>query len=214
MPNRSQILILVLTAIFLFGLFSPEIYDSDFWWHLRTGRYIVDTHTLPTPDPFAWTTARARDTYPGEARTRQFNLTHEWLAQAMLYAAWRAGGFPGVVAERALSFGMRVLAYDPYVSAERYRELGVDKAESSDDVYGAFNAKLAALTVGIYESPVRHLGGGPDVVAKAIEKAITRRRAPTRMPVTPSARLSILQRRLLPDRLWDAAMRSQFPQPR
>src|SRR4051794_32637052 len=40
-----------------------------------------------------------------------------------------------LVAERARSFGMRVLAYDPYVSAERYRELGVDKAESSDDVY-------------------------------------------------------------------------------
>src|ERR1044072_5931266 len=40
-----------------------------------------------------------------------------------------------LVVERARSFGMRVLAYDPYVSAERYRELGVDKAETSDDVY-------------------------------------------------------------------------------
>jgi D-3-phosphoglycerate dehydrogenase / 2-oxoglutarate reductase len=41
-----------------------------------------------------------------------------------------------LVAERARSFGMRVLAYDPYVSAERYRELGVEKAGSSDEVYG------------------------------------------------------------------------------
>ncbi len=40
-----------------------------------------------------------------------------------------------LVAQRALAFGMRVIAFDPYVSAERYRELGVDKAESSDDVY-------------------------------------------------------------------------------
>jgi D-3-phosphoglycerate dehydrogenase len=30
---------------------------------------------------------------------------------------------------------MRILAYDPFVSAERYRDLGVEKAESSDDVY-------------------------------------------------------------------------------
>jgi len=30
---------------------------------------------------------------------------------------------------------MRVLAFDPFVSAERYRELGVEKASSSDDVY-------------------------------------------------------------------------------
>jgi D-3-phosphoglycerate dehydrogenase len=40
-----------------------------------------------------------------------------------------------LVAQRARGFGMRVVAFDPYVSAERYRELGVDKAESPDDVY-------------------------------------------------------------------------------
>ena len=40
-----------------------------------------------------------------------------------------------LVAARARGFGMRVLAYDPYVSAERYRELGVEKAQSSADVY-------------------------------------------------------------------------------
>jgi D-3-phosphoglycerate dehydrogenase / 2-oxoglutarate reductase len=40
-----------------------------------------------------------------------------------------------LVAHRARGFGMRVVAYDPYVGAERYRELGVEKAESSDDVY-------------------------------------------------------------------------------
>ncbi len=39
-----------------------------------------------------------------------------------------------LVSERARGFGMRVIAYDPLVSAERYRELGVDRAESADDV--------------------------------------------------------------------------------
>jgi D-3-phosphoglycerate dehydrogenase / 2-oxoglutarate reductase len=39
------------------------------------------------------------------------------------------------VAERAKSFGMHVIAFDPFVSTERYRELGVEKAETSDDVY-------------------------------------------------------------------------------
>jgi hypothetical protein len=34
------------------------------------------------------------------------------------------------------------------------------------------------------------------------------------VPVTASARLSILQRKLTPDRVWDAAMRAQFPQPK
>ena len=40
-----------------------------------------------------------------------------------------------LVAQRARGFGMHVIAYDPYVGAERYRELGVEKAESSDDIY-------------------------------------------------------------------------------
>jgi D-3-phosphoglycerate dehydrogenase len=42
-----------------------------------------------------------------------------------------------LVAQRAHGFGMRVIAFDPFVSAERYRELGVEKAESSDEVYAA-----------------------------------------------------------------------------
>jgi D-3-phosphoglycerate dehydrogenase len=40
-----------------------------------------------------------------------------------------------LVAARAKGFDMRVLAFDPYVSAERFKELGVEKAESSDDIY-------------------------------------------------------------------------------
>jgi D-3-phosphoglycerate dehydrogenase len=42
-----------------------------------------------------------------------------------------------LVAQRAHGFGMRVVAFDPYVSAERYRELGVEKAASPDDVCAA-----------------------------------------------------------------------------
>ncbi len=40
-----------------------------------------------------------------------------------------------LVAERAQGFGMKIVAYDPYVGAERYKELGVQKADTSDDVY-------------------------------------------------------------------------------
>jgi D-3-phosphoglycerate dehydrogenase len=42
-----------------------------------------------------------------------------------------------LVAQRARGFGMRLIAFDPYVGAERYRELGVEKADSSDAVYAA-----------------------------------------------------------------------------
>ncbi|MGH2877243.1 MAG: phosphoglycerate dehydrogenase [Solirubrobacteraceae bacterium] len=41
-----------------------------------------------------------------------------------------------LVAARARGFSMHVVAYDPYVGAERYREANVERAESPDDVYG------------------------------------------------------------------------------
>jgi D-3-phosphoglycerate dehydrogenase / 2-oxoglutarate reductase len=40
-----------------------------------------------------------------------------------------------LVAHRALAFGMHVIAYDPFVAADRFREVGVEKAESADAVY-------------------------------------------------------------------------------
>jgi D-3-phosphoglycerate dehydrogenase len=40
-----------------------------------------------------------------------------------------------LVAQRARAFGMRVVAYDPYVAAERYQNLGVEKTESADALY-------------------------------------------------------------------------------
>jgi NADP-dependent 3-hydroxy acid dehydrogenase YdfG len=113
-------------------------------------------------------------------------------------------------------FGVDVVLIEPGLITTEFAHNAVvaDSENGAENPYADFEAKVMALTVGIYESPVRHLGGGPDVVAKAIEKAITRRRAPTRVPVTASARLSILQRKLTPDRLWDVAMRAQYPQPR
>ena len=51
----------------LFCVFSREISDTDFWWQLKTGEYITQTHSLPDPDPFAYTTAGAGEAYDGEA---------------------------------------------------------------------------------------------------------------------------------------------------
>ena len=42
-----------------------------------------------------------------------------------------------LVAQRALGFGMHVVAFDAYVAEERFRELGVERAATSDDLYAA-----------------------------------------------------------------------------
>jgi D-3-phosphoglycerate dehydrogenase / 2-oxoglutarate reductase len=54
-----------------------------------------------------------------------------------------------LVAQRARGFGMYVVAYDPFVSAERYRELGAEKAESPAEVY----AKADFLTIHLPVTP-------------------------------------------------------------
>jgi D-3-phosphoglycerate dehydrogenase len=41
-----------------------------------------------------------------------------------------------LVAQRALAFGMDVVAYDKFVAAERFRELGINGVESTDELYG------------------------------------------------------------------------------
>lgn len=91
---------------------------------------------------------------------------------------------------------------------------GAETAAATADPYAKFNATVGSATQGAYEGPLRVLGAGPDRVAKVIEKSLRKRRAPTRVTITPSAKLSISSRRLLPDRMWDAMMRAQFPTPK
>jgi len=54
-----------------------------------------------------------------------------------------------LVAQRARGFGMRVLAFDPFVSAERYRELGVEKADGAEEVY----AQADFITIHLPKTP-------------------------------------------------------------
>lgn len=100
-PAWLLIVSVALAAICLLGLFSTEAGDTDFWWHLKTGQYILQRHALPLPDPFSYTTALHPAAYPGEDQVRHFNLTHEWLAEVLLYVAFSLGGIPTVILGRA-----------------------------------------------------------------------------------------------------------------
>jgi D-3-phosphoglycerate dehydrogenase len=54
-----------------------------------------------------------------------------------------------LVAQRALGFGMRVIAFDAYVGEERFRELGVERAQSSDELY----AQADFITIHFPQTP-------------------------------------------------------------
>jgi NAD(P)-dependent dehydrogenase (short-subunit alcohol dehydrogenase family) len=115
-------------------------------------------------------------------------------------------------------FGVDVVLIEPGLIKTRFGETAAGSidapAAAGDDPYAEFNATVAAATADVYEGPLARLGGGPETVARAIERAITSRWPRTRYKVTPSAHLALAQRRVLPDRAWDAFLRTQFPTPR
>ena len=110
-------------------------------------------------------------------------------------------------------FGVDVVIIQPGLITTEFGNTAAASVGDGNGPYGKFNATVAKATKEIYEGPVRHLGGGPETVAKAIERAIKRRRPKVRYRVTPSARLLITQRKLMTDRMWDRMLTTQFKRP-
>src|SRR5271156_5935627 len=79
--------LVVLTILTVRGRFS----DPDMWWHLKTGEIIWNTHHIPTVDSFSFTT------------NNHAYVPHEWLSQLIIYAAYRFGGYTGLMLGFCLS---------------------------------------------------------------------------------------------------------------
>jgi D-3-phosphoglycerate dehydrogenase / 2-oxoglutarate reductase len=60
------------------------------------------------------------------------------------------------VARRAAGLGMKVVAYDPFVAPDRFRELGVERVERTEDVYAA--ADFLTLHLPLTDETRRSLG--------------------------------------------------------
>jgi NAD(P)-dependent dehydrogenase (short-subunit alcohol dehydrogenase family) len=115
-------------------------------------------------------------------------------------------------------FGVDVVCIEPGLIVTGFADRALSSLEEGvqedEGPYAEFNARVGRATAAVYKGPMRRLGGGPDAVARAIEKAITARRPRPRYKVTPSAKLAIAQRRLVSDRIWDRAMAARFPRPK
>jgi NAD(P)-dependent dehydrogenase (short-subunit alcohol dehydrogenase family) len=110
-------------------------------------------------------------------------------------------------------FGVDVTVIEPGLIRTSFAETSVGSVPEEEGPYAEFNTAVAAATAGAYDGPIGKLGGGPDAVAKVIEKALAARRPRTRYKVTASARVLMAQRSLLPDRAWDAVVGTSFPRP-
>jgi hypothetical protein len=85
---------------FFFGTFMVRIWSPDFWWHLATGKWIVEHSRLLDHDPFSFATLQ-KDPYFPIDRVR-FILTQSWLSQIIIYKIYTFLGFAGISIMRAL----------------------------------------------------------------------------------------------------------------
>ena len=71
----SAAIALLLATLFAGMLALFPICSFDIWWHLRTGRLIVEELRIPHTDPFTYTAGG------------NHWVTHEWLAETLFYDA-------------------------------------------------------------------------------------------------------------------------------
>jgi NAD(P)-dependent dehydrogenase (short-subunit alcohol dehydrogenase family) len=113
-------------------------------------------------------------------------------------------------------FGVDVIVIQPGLIRTEFAGTAVEsvEAQEADGPYAEFNAEVGKTTREAYEKgPLAKLGGPPEAVAKVIAKAISAGRPRSRYTVTPSVRVLLAQRALMPDRAYDAVLRTQFKSP-
>lgn len=83
LPKLSLGMVVLLIA-FMAKVLAPHFEDPDFYWHIKTGEYLLSTWPLPKGDIFTYTHAGS----PW--------VLSEWLAQIVLYSVFAVTGYFGM----------------------------------------------------------------------------------------------------------------------
>ena len=80
--------------------FIGSVQDPDFWWHVRTGRWILDNGLLPSHDLYTFTAIG----HPW--------LDHEYLSESGMWLLFKSGGFGAIsIAFGALTYAAFLLIF-------------------------------------------------------------------------------------------------------
>ncbi|MBM3257293.1 MAG: DUF2069 domain-containing protein [Candidatus Liptonbacteria bacterium] len=88
--RRSSKILLVLFFAGVFLASFNQLKESDSFYHLKVGQVIWETQSVPDRDIFSYTA-------PGSPW-----VTHEWLAELLLYVIYKLGGFGALIGFVAL----------------------------------------------------------------------------------------------------------------
>lgn len=81
--SSKTLYLLIAACVFIAAFF--KIADLDFWWHLKTGQVIWQTHAFQYKEIYSFT-----------ANGREY-IDHEWLFQVILYFFYSLAGPAGVI---------------------------------------------------------------------------------------------------------------------
>jgi hypothetical protein len=99
-------IIIVLSFLLFFitifnGFLSVKLWDSDFWWHISTGKYIVEHKAIPDKDPFI-SVNNLPENENIHPKREKLVLKMYWLAQVVFYKIYDVFGDAGIIIFRSL----------------------------------------------------------------------------------------------------------------
>jgi NAD(P)-dependent dehydrogenase (short-subunit alcohol dehydrogenase family) len=109
-------------------------------------------------------------------------------------------------------FGVHVILIEPGLIRTGFGDTAAQRLSQNDQAgsaYAQLTQKMHQRITSGYTS--RLISTGPEAVAAVIERALTSSRPRARYMVTPAARAALILRKVLPDRAFDALLRTQFP---
>jgi NAD(P)-dependent dehydrogenase (short-subunit alcohol dehydrogenase family) len=132
--------------------------------------------------------------------------------------------FSDVLRFEVRPFGVDVVVIEPGLVRSRFGDTALGTiAEASSSAAGAespeagpydsFNANLAATIHGAYSGPMSRFSVSAERVARAIERAAAAKRSGTRYVVPVPIRSFLALRKVLPDRVYDTMLRTNYRPP-
>jgi hypothetical protein len=93
---ETMVVVLVVLAFYLLLAFKTlgPYCDTDLWWHLAVGKWIVEHREVPHTDPFS---RMSQESPPGTPW-----VAYSWLYEVLIYKVYQTAGLPGVILYRTL----------------------------------------------------------------------------------------------------------------
>jgi hypothetical protein len=152
MSYRKLVFVVTLLAVLALAV-RPSV-DSDTWWHLRAGAWMVDHRQILTADPFSLTRQGQPWIYPG------------WLAQLALYGVYAALSYGGLNLVTGLMVALAFVSLWPVLDAgPLVRAFVLILAASASGIFWSarpqiFTLALAGVFIALLERQRANRGRG------------------------------------------------------